>query len=174
MLQGLLIYLPKYRTMAVHKLVYDIQEEEESQLIAIHTNMEMERLAFFMNKHSNLMLAMSKKALMVTISNKQINFTHFRANDQLEGFRCYLIENQVKVAEEIAMNAGLFDQQMLPTSYHFLPELKQVPYLFKIEGLDASEKGEEWVQILQKVPQVTSAYKVTWDKIKNKNYLIFD
>ena len=74
MLQGLLIYLPKYRTMAVHKLVYDIQEEEESQLLAIHTNMEMDRLAFFMNKHSNVMFAISKKPILVTFQKKNHRF----------------------------------------------------------------------------------------------------
>jgi hypothetical protein len=174
LLQGLLIYLPKYRTMAVHKLVYDIQEEEESQLLAIHTNMEMDRLAFFMNKHSNVMLAISKKPILVTIQKKTIDFTHFFALDDLEGFRCYLIENQVEVPEEISTPAGLFNNQMVTATYHFLPELKQVPYLFKIEGLDAAAKGEEWMKTLQKIPQVASAYAVAWTQIKNKNYLIFN
>lgn len=49
-----------------------------------------------------------------------------------------------------------------------------MPYLFKIEGLDAALKAKEWVQTLQKIPQVTSAYTVSWNKIKNKNYLIFN
>ena len=64
--------------MAVHKLVYDIQEEEESQLLAIHTNMEMDRLAFFMNKHSNVMFAISKKPILVTFQKKTIDFDGFK------------------------------------------------------------------------------------------------
>jgi hypothetical protein len=160
--------------MAVHKLVYDILEEEESQLLAIHTNMEMDRLAFFMNKHSNLMFAISKKPILVTMQSETIDFANFFALDALDGFRCYLIENQVTVSDEVTMSDGLFNNQMIAKAYHFLPELKQVPYLFKIEGLDAALKAKEWVQTLQKIPQVTSAYTVSWDKIKNKNYLIFN
>lgn len=167
--------------MAVYKLLNDEQEKEEYdkidyQLIAIHTNLEDYRLAYFINK--NLLILLSKCDSNISIKNKnsETQFVRFAFEDESKLINWSLIKNKNEFSDEnLTVNTGLFvnSKTQISTKTFIIPEFKKVDYFLKIRDLTNSNQIENTLTDLKKIDKISTVYTIASENIKSKNNLIF-
>ncbi len=158
--------------MSVYKLTLDF-DIENCQLIAINTNMQIDRLAYFINKNSSLYLSYSKSPIIIKRQNKDLSFCLYTFEDNKEYLKYYLFENQIKLNDS-STQEGLFFDQTIETTHFFLEQYKKVNYFLKISGEDSTASEQELIKTLNSLMMVSSAINIPLNKIKNINDLIFD
>ena len=151
-------------------------EEEDYQLIAIHTSLEDYRLAYFINKNLPINLSKCSKDLQVKVKQGETFFARFHFEDQ-ENFVFYdLIENQNYIlTKENQTVSDLFSDTSnnFSASTYLLPEYKKVNFFLKIESEDQQIDIKEYVSKINTIDKITMAYAVDKENIKSKNNLIF-
>jgi len=161
--------------MAVQRFILDDFEEADYKLIAIHTNLELYRIAFLLNRELPILLSKNKKKLVLNHPIQKLEFNIYRFEDEQNEQFWSLIPNK----EEIKLNTfnttrNLFEiEENQSQTFYFLPELKKVDYFIKIEGDFEKMNSSFLLSSINKIEQVTTAYWVTENLIKSKNNLIF-
>ncbi len=161
--------------MAIHKLFMDDFEEVDYQLIAIHTALENYRMAFFINQQLPILLSKNKEDIQIETENQFTTFSHFDYDDEKKGIFWSLIENkkEIPIAQKRNSSNLFAEKEAFTNTFYFLPELKKVAYLLKIEGEENQIKTDLIIQKLKTIDQVTTVYSVEKSQIKSKNNLIF-
>jgi hypothetical protein len=161
--------------MAIHKLYIDDFETINYSLIAIHTNLEDYRLAYFVNQSLSLNLKKSSKDILVNINESEINFSNFIFDDIKNDFIWNLFENKNDlILENIQSKFDLFSNSKIETSkkVYILPEFKKVDFFLKINHQDFIDEAV-LINNLNKIDRISAVYVIQLEKIKNKNNLIF-
>lgn len=159
--------------MAQHKLeITDI--EEEFELIAIHTQLEDYKLAFYLNNVLLLKLYKSPEGISQKVGRNEFFFSRFHYEDEQLQQYWSLSENK-KTIVNTSVSAGLFAGLQVEHSkmYYLIPELKKADFVLKIEGCLLEEGLEQLVREIIKINNVQTAYAVPVTEIKSKNNLIF-
>lgn len=161
--------------MAIHKLALDDFEEVDYQLIALHTNLEDYRLAYFINQKLPILLYRNKKEIQTTFEQKKTAFSRFTFEDKENDIWWDLIENKKELAVPQKNNVqNLFNEnQEFTTTLYFLPEFKKVDFFFKIASEEQQIDLTAITSQLKNIDTVTTVYPVTKNQIKSKNNLIF-
>lgn len=158
--------------MSTYKLKYDI-DLDESCLIAIQTNIDLDRLAYFINKNNSLFLNFSNQPIKYFKKNRALEFFKFFYDDVEDEYKYYLFENQT-ITNDVIDNLGLFENEALESRHYFLEQFKKVNYFLKIIGNDAEFQCKKLIENLKSIKHIDSLSLITLDKIKNTNDLIFD
>ena len=161
--------------MAIHRLYIDEFEAINYSLIAIHTNLEDFRLAYFINQSLNLKLKKNQNDILINIPEGESNFTTFIFEDIKNDIYWNLFENKNEILiKNNKFKFDLFSNAKLETSkkVFMLPEFKKVDYFLKI---DHQEKINETqlINSLNSINRISTVYFIETSKIKNKNNLIF-
>ena len=159
--------------MAIHKLVIDDLEDEDSYvLIAIHCSVEDYRLAYILNENLNLKLQRKSKDLDFS----KASYSIFEWEDVNQLITWNLVSNTCKVEEEISNNSSsLFNNQnQVITTYNLVPEYKAANYLLKINYETSFLKEKTIVNTILAIPQIVTAYTIRLETLKTKNNLIFN
>lgn len=143
-------------------------------LIAIHTSLEDYRLAYFLNQKLPILLSKSKETIAFESQNGVAYFSKFSyfVEDTQEEWT--LIENKDELIElEAIASKDLFSDEhpKIASTVYFLPELKKVDFLLKIENTFLAIA--DIIMHLNKIPQISTAYTVDVEHFKSKNNLIF-
>ena len=159
--------------MAQHKLeITDI--EEEFELIAIHTQLEDYKLAFYLNNVLLLKLYKSPEGILQKVGKNEFSFSKFHYEDEQLQQYWSLSENKKNLVNN-TMSGGLFSGLQVEHSkvYYLIPELKKADFVLKIEGCLLEEELGQLVREIIKINNVQTAYAVPVTEIKSKNNLIF-
>ncbi len=154
----------------------DELEEDDYQLIAIHTSLEDYRLAYFINQQLPVNLKKCEKELHVRVKQGETHFARFHFEDQDNLIFWDLIENKNSVlSEQNNTVPDLFSQSTntFSASTYLLPEYKKVNFFLKIESEEQQLEISEFVSKINTIDKITMVYAVDKDKIKSKNNLIF-
>ena len=92
--------------MAVHKLLVDDFEDANYSLLAIHSDIEDYRLAYFLNQNLAIRLVRTKEDLDFT--NSTASFSVFEWNDNALQTSWHLIKNNCLVENSVPISTGLF------------------------------------------------------------------
>jgi hypothetical protein len=158
--------------MSVHKLQFDDFEEGEYDLLAIHTNLEDYRLAFFLNKALPLRLRKAPEAISISSRSGQTWFSRFVFEDADTAAVWDLVGNKSEYVSTVSTGATLFGTTgTVTTKAWLLPEFRKADYFLKIEN--APCPAHEAVQKIQSIDRVSVVYAIGSDMIKSKNNLIF-
>lgn len=161
--------------MAIHKLHLEEFDEIDYQLIAIHSNIEDYRLAYYINQ--NLPINLKKENCNIQISNKEgeTQFTRFVFEDSKD-----IVWNLVQNKNDVFVpfqnsNQGLFAEtnNKFSTKIYLIPEFKNVDYFLKIENGEVNIDVSKITNCIKKIDRVSTVYAVEVEKIKSKNNLIF-
>jgi hypothetical protein len=161
--------------MAIHKLHLEEFDEIDYQLIAIHSNIEDYRLAYYINQ--NLPINLKKENCNIQISNKEgeTQFTRFVFEDSKD-----IVWNLVQNKNDVFVpsqnsNQGLFAESnnKFSTKIYLIPEFKNVDYFLKIENGEVNIDVSKITNCIKKIDRVSTVYAVEVEKIKSKNNLIF-
>jgi len=162
--------------MAVQKLVLDTFEEDDYELIAIHSSLASYRLTFLLNKYLNLNLFRTREDLYFEYSSLVANFPLYTFDDRFKYTSYSLFGNKFRgiTTSKTSISDGLFpDPEKTYTTKYLIPELKNVDYFLKIDSESSSSLGTAVIAKIQAISQVITAYSVAYHKLKSKNNLIF-
>ncbi len=160
--------------MAVRKLSLSDFDAIDYELIAIHTSLEDYRLAYFLNQKLPILLSKCNNCIEFKTINGLAFFSKFSYLTEDTEEEWTLIENKDELLEiKKQYVTDLFSQrnEKITTNVYFLPEMKKVNYFLKVENTFL--RMDEIVSILNKIPQISTAYCVDVENIKSKNNLIF-
>ncbi|MUH37721.1 IPExxxVDY family protein [Zobellia amurskyensis] len=153
--------------VAVHKITNDFYEDS-FDLVALHSSLEDYAIAYALNLHLKSNFKRSHKDLDLT---GHITVPIFEWKDDINDRYWTLFTNNGLV-EDTMTRKGLFKDEPSFTTFHMVPEHRDVDYFLKIEQ-DGFINMENLVKTLQNIPKIITAYAIETDKLKSKNNLIF-
>ena len=161
--------------MAVIKLQIDDFGTVDYTLIAVHSNLEDYRVAYFLNQKLNVSFEKSEKDIGIQIPEGKSQFTRFVYDDCETELFWNLIPNKTKIVTQQTKKTSLFEETALEitTNIFLLPEMKTVDYILKIDNTDDFFNSESLINDLLEIRQITMAYIIDQNKLKSKNNLIF-
>tara|TARA_B110000014_G_C19874733_1_gene452814 strand:+ start:276 stop:734 length:459 start_codon:yes stop_codon:yes gene_type:complete len=145
---------------------------EEFSLLAIHTDLEDFRLAYFLNK--TLGLNLSRKEFDLNFIDSKGNFSVFEYIDQDSFLKWNLISNIYNHNFTTNINSNdLFElSNELVKKFNLLSEYKNVNFLLKLENNENQVDLEDIIKEIKNIPQIITLYNINKD-LKNKENLIF-
>ena len=145
---------------------------EEFSLLAIHTDLEDFRLAYFLNK--TLGLNLSRKEFDLNFIDSKGNFSVFEYIDQDNFLKWNLISNIYNHNFTTNINSNdLFElSNELVKKFNLLSEYKNVNFLLKLENNENQVDLEDIIKEIKNIPQIITLYNINND-LKNKENLIF-
>lgn len=155
--------------MAVYKLQLEDFSTVEYELIAIHTTIEVTKLAFLLNKNLNTRFhffdVIDKKE-----KKEKGSFERYLYKDEENGVFWNLLENKsiIKGANDQKSLFEQFEQTM-----YLIPEFKKADFILKIDYEDYLLEINEIIQNISMISTITMTYKIDKNNIKTKSNLIF-
>jgi len=153
--------------VAVHKITNDFYEDS-FDLVALHSSLEDYAIAYALNLHLKSSFKRSNEDLDL---NGHITVPIFEWKDDINDRYWTLFTNNGLV-EDTVSTKGLFKDEPSFTTFHMVPEHREVDYFLKIEQ-DEFINMDNLVKTLQRIPKIITAYAIETDKLKSKNNLIF-
>lgn len=144
------------------------------KLIGIHSHQEPHKLAYLINSALGTSFRRMENNLDFTVNRKLISFPIFDYFNKEWDTKSYLISNKVKVEQELKTVNNLFDTEELITSEFLLKDYKRVDYLLKIDDELNIFNPKLITNKLIKVHQISMAYTIESNAIKNPEHLILD
>ena len=155
--------------MAVYKLQLEDFSTVEYELIAIHTTIEVTKLAFLLNKHLNTRFhffdVIDKKE-----KKEKGSFERYLYKDEENGIFWNLLENKsiIKGANDEKSLFEQFEQTM-----YLIPEFKKADFILKIDYEDYLLEINEIIHNISMISTIAMTYKIDKNNIKTKSNLIF-
>ena len=158
--------------MTITKLNLEDSFSEEFSLLAIHTDLEDFRLAYFLNK--TLGLNLSRKEFDLNFIDSKGNFSVFEYIDQDNFLKWNLISNIYNHNFTTNINSNdLFElSNELVKKFNLLSEYNNVNFLLKLENNENQVDLEDIIKEIKNIPQIITLYNINKD-LKNKENLIF-
>ncbi len=155
--------------MAVFKLQLDDFNTTEYELIAIHTTIEVTKLAFLLNKNLDTRFHFFD-TIDKTEKKEKGSFDRFLFFDTESETSWNLIENKSIIKVENNSNSLFEDYEQY---MYMIPEYKKVDFVLKIDTEDNFLNIEEINQKISKIDSISMSYTLDKNKIKTKSNLIF-
>ena len=155
--------------MGVYKLQLEDFSTTEYELIAIHTTIEVSKLAFLLNKNINTRFRFLD-CIDKTEKKEKGSFERYFFNDEENAILWNLLENK-SIIKGGNNTAPLFEQ--FGQTMNLIPEFKKVDYILKIETEDSFIEFNEIISTISKIKTISLSYLMDKNKIKTKSNLIF-
>jgi len=158
--------------VSVHKISADFYDDS-FDLIALHCSLEGYAMAYALNFHLKSDFRRRRKDLDIS---EKITIPIFEWKDDInDRYWTFFANNGLR--EDTLPRSDLFENETSYTTFHMLPEYRDVDYFIKIEQDDSNNylhgEMESLIKSLLAVPKIVTAYAVATDKLKYKNNLIF-
>lgn len=163
--------------MAIQKLVLDTLDDDDYELIAIHSSIESYRLAFLLNQNLNLNLFRKKDDINFEYDDLTASFPLYQYHDQSHYNTYSLLANKfsAKIVSKAPDTIGLFaNSEDAYTTKYLIPELKKVDYFLKIETEASNFSSKQLLNQMLTISHIVTAYSVVYSTLKSKNNLIFE
>ncbi|WP_298792476.1 IPExxxVDY family protein [uncultured Allomuricauda sp.] len=154
--------------LTTHKISADFYDDN-FQLIAIHCGLEDYAMGYAINFICGLRLKRMKSDLEL---NQSLSFSMFEWEDGLSDNYWTLIANKCAIME-IMPSSGLFENSTssIRTDY-LIKEKREVDYFLKVDA-GCELIIDSYVELINKIPSVITAYQVNAQTLKSKRNLIF-
>lgn len=150
--------------------------EDPFELIGIHCSEESYKLAYFLNRHTELRFKRSRQDIDIQVGDRVYLHAVFTFEDRENDFRCFLVENKSYVqANPEALcehKTSLFSETL--RAHYLLSEFKKIDYFIKIESDLGHPSLTALLSDINAIRQIVSAYIIDTAKLKSKHNLIFD
>jgi|SRR5690606_4046739 len=162
------------KTKNIIKLNLADSYSDEKTLLAIQSNLEDYRLAFFINSVLHLKLYKEKKGIALSSKEIQSQFGHYLYEDEDNYLTWRLIENHSTSSikkSKTASDNDLFSQmeENIELTSCLIPELKRFDYLLIIEETDDFFDTESLVEQIENISHVSAVYIAEWEHIKKEH-----
>ncbi|HBK82089.1 MAG TPA: IPExxxVDY family protein [Flavobacterium sp.] len=155
--------------MAVFKLQLEEFSTTNFELIAIHTSLEVTKLAFVFNKNLNTKFRFFD-VIDKNEKKKSSSFDRYVFDDHERDMTWNLLENKSSVN---TVNSDDFLMMQFNQIMYLVPEFKQADFILKIDSENKSIDHKSIVNEIKKIKYVSMTYVLDTKKIKTKSNLIF-
>ena len=154
-----------------HKLNLN-QFPENYHLIAIHSDLDEFRLAFFLNK--NLNISLKRKNNDIYFAEQDANYSSFEFLDDTKYLKWIFFSNKSLVSEKKSNeDYSLFGQSNLALNeVSLLNHQKSVDYFLIVENIANKTDIEKVLKKISEISGVITSF-VSENKLENKENLIF-
>ena len=154
-----------------HKLNLN-QFPENYHLIAIHSDLDEFRLAFFLNK--NLNISLKRKNNDIYFAEQDANYSSFEFLDETKYLKWIFFSNKSLVSEKKYNNDyGLFGQiNSALNEVSLLNHQKSVDYFLIVENIANNTYIEKVLKKISEISGVITSF-MSENKLENKENLIF-
>ncbi|MGB1269054.1 MAG: IPExxxVDY family protein [Flavobacteriaceae bacterium] len=149
--------------MTVYKLDLNDCDDDEYDLLGVHTTLECYHLAYFMNKNFNVKFERKENL---------DSFEFYEFDDEKNKMLWNIISNKALQKHNNAkvVKESLFQIDAEAVIY-LLPEHKKVDYLIKIT--DNSYDIQNMIDKMKTIPQIITTFVIDVSNLKSKNNLNF-
>lgn len=160
--------------MAIFKMQIEDFDDHEYTLVAIHSQLEDYRLAYFLNQNLNLLLQKEHKKIVIKSKFGETFYSKFSCENEELDMIWTLIQNKNEILITNG-SANLFATNTLQTetTVFLISELKNVDYLLKIENPIYNFDLSAVLNKIRTIDQVTTTYEIPKQNLNSKNNLIF-
>ncbi len=154
-----------------HKLNLN-QFPENYHLIAIHSDLDEFRLAYFLNK--NLNISLKRKNNDIYFAEQDANYSSFEFLDDTKYLKWIFFSNKSLVSEKKSNNDyGLFGQiNSALNEVSLLNHQKSVDYFLIVENIANNTYIEKVLKKISEISGVITSF-MSENKLENKENLIF-
>ena len=154
-----------------HKLNLN-QFPENYHLIAIHSDLDEFRLAYFLNK--NLNISLKRKNNDIYFAEQDANYSSFEFLDETKYLKWIFFSNKSLVSEKKSNNDyGLFGQiNSALNEVSLLNHQKSVDYFLIVENIANNTYIEKVLKKISEISGVITSF-MSENKLENKANLIF-
>ena len=154
-----------------HKLNLN-QFPENYHLIAIHSDLDEFRLAYFLNK--NLNISLKRKNNDIYFAEQDANYSSFEFLDETKYLKWIFFSNKSLVSEKKSNNDyGLFGQiNSALNEVSLLNHQKSVDYFLIVENIANNNYIEKVLKKISEISGVITSF-MSENKLENKENLIF-
>ena len=154
-----------------HKLNLN-QFPENYYLIAIHSDLDEFRLAFFLNKKLNIRL--KRKNNDIYFSEQDANYSSYEFLDDTKYLKWIFFSNKSLISEKSSdEDLSLFGQGITALNeMNLLSQQKSVDYFLIIENIANKTYIDKVLKKILEISGVITAF-ISENKLENKEYLIF-
>lgn len=149
--------------MAVYKLDLNDCDDDDYDLLGVHTTLECYHLAYFMNKNFDIQFERKKNI---------DSFEFYEFDDEKNMMLWNIISNKTvkSIADKENSPEALFKIDAEQVVY-LLPEYKKVDYLIKLS--DNTYNLQNMIDKMKAIPQIITTFAIDVTKLKSKNNLNF-
>ena len=154
-----------------HKLNLN-QFPENYHLIAIHSDLDEFRLAFFLNKKLNI--GLKRKINDIYFAEQDASYSQFEFLDETKYLKWIFFSNKSLVSEKVSNEEfGLFGQgNRTLNKMNLLSQQKSVDYFLIIENIANKNYIDKVLKKILEISLVITSY-ISKNKLENKENLIF-
>ena len=154
-----------------HKLNLN-QYPENYHLIAIHSDLDEFRLAFFLNKQLNIRL--KRKNNDIYFSEQDANYSAYEFLDDTKYLNWMFFSNKSLVSEKISEeNLSLFSEgNTTLNEMNLLSQQKSVDYFIIIENIANKSYVDKVLKKISEIRGIITSF-LSENKLENKENLIF-
>jgi len=155
----------------INHLFLDETPEEEVNLIALYSSLEIFRVVYHLNKTLEMRLKRTKKDIDFVRDGVVSEYPLYHFYDEIIDVDYYVIANKARIkSAKSNYKRNLFEENNDFITY-LIPERKGVDYFFKIERRAAVD---DLVKKMKKIRQISAIHKEDISQIKSYKNLIFD
>lgn len=149
--------------MAVYKLDLNDCDEDNYDLLGVHTTLDCYHLAYFMNKFFDIQLERKENI---------DSFEFYEFEDEKNMMLWNIVSNKAIKEINIEKNTStsLFQIETEQVIY-LLPEHKKIDYLIKVS--DSIYDVQNMIDKMKTIPQIITTFAIDVTKLKSKNNLNF-
>ncbi len=156
--------------MQVHSISLNDFTDNNYHLIGIHSALEDYRLAYMFNLYLNLDFIRSKTDLDFKNRKNNASYSLYEYINEATDNYWFLISNIYKAQIKNSVASLFFENE---TSIRLIPEKKGVDFFLKLEGNFSNRDIDKTIDMINKIPQIITSYKIDTNKLKSKEVLIF-
>ena len=142
-------------------------------LIAIRSQIEDYKLAYFLNKSSLFFFQRMSKDLSYLIKDKTVYFSSFQDLNQDLKREIFLIKNKTSYRSNLTTQVGLFSESDITNTVFLIPELKDFDYFMKLVGIWKKSEILNLKKFISDLQVVESSVNIDLNQLKSSNNLIF-
>ena len=148
------------------------QFPENYHLIAIHSDLDEFRLAFFLNKKLNI--GLKRKINDIYFAEQDASYSQFEFLDETKYLKWIFFSNKSLVSEKVSNEEfGLFGQgNRTLNKTNLLSQQKSVDYFLIIENIANKNYIDKVLKKILEISLVITAF-ISKNKLENKENLIF-
>ena len=161
----------KFLILNNHKLNLN-QFPENYHLIAIHSDLDEFRLAFFLNKKLNIVLKRKKNDIY--FADQDANYSSYEFLDETKYLKWIFFSNKSLVSEKTSnKNIGLFNEDnLVQNEFRLLSQQKSVDYFLIVENIANKTYIEKVLKKISEIRGIITSF-ISNNKLENKENLIF-
>lgn len=148
------------------------QFSDNYNLIAIHSNLDEFRLAYFLNKKLNI--GLKRKQNDINIIDQDAKYSIFEFIDRIKFLKWVFFSNKSLVSDKVfGPDVNLFDnQKYIKQKVNLINEFKDVDYFILIENVANEKFIQKIIRKISDIKGVITSY-ITNNNIVFKENLIF-